>query len=243
MFEPIDRLDDAFTHNLYKSIVERIRKMIREGTLKVGDKLPSERELAELFQVSRVPVREALKILDFMGVVRYVRGEGVYVKEVAIADLVDKIDYVAEPSKDILQELFEAREAIEVKALRLACQKRTEDDIAKMDKSIEKMEKEISTGTSIVFESQHFHTLIVKASRNQILIRLHESLLDIQEMARKRSLSIRERIHQPSEFHRQILDAIIQRDADRATASMIEHLHDAKMALIKATEGKAADSM
>jgi len=112
--------------------------MIIEGKIKVGDKLPSERELAEMFQVSRVPVREALKVMEFMEVIQYVPGDGIYLKSININDLISKIDFMIETSTDIISDLFEARQAIELKAVELAAIKRTDADLLAMEKYIKR---------------------------------------------------------------------------------------------------------
>ena len=80
---------------LYSQIVGHIRNWIRSGRFREGDALPSERELAATFNVSRVPVREALKILEFLGVVHYVRGRGVRVKKMRISDLLGNLEFPA----------------------------------------------------------------------------------------------------------------------------------------------------
>jgi GntR family transcriptional repressor for pyruvate dehydrogenase complex len=242
MFEAIDRSSEISSYNLYKTIVDRICLMIKDGTLKVGDKLPSERELAELFQVSRIPVREALKILDFMGIIQYVRGGGVYVKKASFPDMIEKIDLVVEPSADILVSLFDAREAIELKAVELACLHRSDDDIAKMEKSIADLDPATAGRTASVAASREFHTLVVRASRNQILVRLHENLIEVQELARERLLYARDRVLRAADFHRRILEAIVRRDSEAAVSIMRAHLQKAKGELMKeaAESGKSS---
>ena len=84
MQQPIDKIIDKSSNALYTQIVQQIRQWIKEGRLKEGDQLPSERELAQIFDVSRVPVREALKILEFLGAVQHIRGKGVFVKKINV---------------------------------------------------------------------------------------------------------------------------------------------------------------
>ncbi|MDD5170205.1 MAG: GntR family transcriptional regulator, partial [Syntrophales bacterium] len=135
MYEPITRASEVHAVRLYEIIVERIKRMILEGELKAGDRLPSERELADMFQVSRVPVREALKILEFMEILQHVRGDGIYLKSVGVNDLLSKMDFMVETSSDIISDLFEARGALEVKAVELAAIRRTDADLQAMAKS------------------------------------------------------------------------------------------------------------
>jgi GntR family transcriptional repressor for pyruvate dehydrogenase complex len=118
---------------LYAQIVGRIRQWVREGKLKEDELLPSERELAAVFNVSRVPVREALKTLEFLGVVQRVRGKGVAVKRVTINHVLSHIEFLLVDPLSTLQDLFEVREALEVQAAGLAAIRRTNKDIEEMD--------------------------------------------------------------------------------------------------------------
>lgn len=96
LFPPVDRFKMAAPTRLYESIIADISDRISRGVLKPGDILPSERELAEQFQLSRIPVREALKILEFLGVISYVPGKGMYVQPLEVPALVSKIFFWAE---------------------------------------------------------------------------------------------------------------------------------------------------
>ena len=80
----------------YEYVIDNIRQMIADGELKAGQKLPSERELAEKFNVSRVPIREALKILEYMGVLDSSPGDGTYVKNTSAQSLVSKMNFIME---------------------------------------------------------------------------------------------------------------------------------------------------
>ena len=83
----------------YEYVIDNIRQMIADGELQAGQKLPSERELAEKFNVSRVPIREALKILEYMGVLDSSPGDGTYVKNTSAQSLVSKMDFPSTPRR------------------------------------------------------------------------------------------------------------------------------------------------
>lgn len=78
--------------------------MITRGELKCGERIPSERDLAARFNVSRVPIREALKILEYMGVLDSSRGDGTYVKNIVVEDLIGRLDFPITATADTLME-------------------------------------------------------------------------------------------------------------------------------------------
>ena len=159
-------------------IVERIRTCIQEGQFKEGDPLPSERELAQLFDVSRVPVREALKILAFMGVIEYVKGKGSFVKRLSMSNMLENIDFLLMSPLHTMVDLFEAREAIELQATRLAAQRRSEEDIYAIKAVIAEMESNIKMGIDVYDASMKFHSAIIAASHNTVLVKINEFLAD-----------------------------------------------------------------
>lgn len=176
MFKPIDKLIDNQPNRYYEKIIDSIRTMMMNGDLTIGGKLPSERELAEMFNVSRVPVREALKVLEFMGVVQNIRGEGMYIQNLDISNLIDKLDFAIETTGDTIEELFELRETLETTAAKLAAQRRTDKDIQKMKAAIDEMEFNIAKGAAVYESSYHFHNAVIKAAKNKVLYRVYESL-------------------------------------------------------------------
>jgi GntR family transcriptional regulator, transcriptional repressor for pyruvate dehydrogenase complex len=230
--KPLEKIIDKSSDALYTQIVQRIRNWIQEGTLKEGDPLPSERELAQLFDVSRVPVREALKILDFMGAVEHVRGKGVFVKKINMSQVMNSIDFLMVDPVHALLDLFEAREAIELQATRLAAQRRTADDIAAMETVIAEMERNITVGVDVYDASTKFHSAVIAASHNSVISKINEFLADLLRYSRKQSLANPGRHETALAFHKKILQKIIEGDADGAVAVMAEHLRQAKAVIM-----------
>ncbi len=224
MYKPIARASEAQSVRLYEIIINRIKAMILDGNLKVGDKLPSERELAEMFQVSRVPVREALKVLEFMEIIQNIPGDGLYLKYVDINDLLLKIDFMIETSSDIISDLFEARQAIELKAVELASARRTEADIQAMDDILNEMAADIARGGDGIQAATQFHTAISKASKNKVLTRINDLLNTLTEMSRETSLKEHGQAPVALVFHRQILEKIKEQNILEAKQLMQEHL-------------------
>ena len=225
---PINRDEIKESDALYVQVVERIRQWILTGHLKDGDMLPSERDLAKIFDVSRVPVREALKVLEFLGAVQHIRGKGVYVRKIGIQQLLRNIDFLMVSPKQLLAELYETRQGLESEAAILAAQRRSEQDLLDMEGAIFEMEKVIALSGDAGAASIHFHTALIKASHNEILIRINEMLRDLLEFSRRRSLQKPSRYEGVLKDHRFILEKIRQRDGEGAAKALRKHLEVAK---------------
>ena len=234
MFQPLNRLKSQGPPSLYHQVVNNIRELVLKGQLKIGEKLPSERELAEMYGVSRVPVREALKTLEFMGIVQSLRGDGVYVREIQTSDLLENIEFaVQDDVNDMLLELFEAREAIEVKAVQLAALRRTDEDLEEMQEAVLDMERDLLLNRDASMSSYKFHLGIIKASHNRVIYRIHDSLSDLSKLSRRKSLGVKGRSEVAFHFHKQLLQKIREKNAEEAGAIMVEHLRHASLAIEK----------
>ena len=158
----------------YEYVIDNIRQMIADGELQAGQKLPSERELAEKFNVSRVPIREALKILEYMGVLDSSPGDGTYVKNTSAQSLVSKMDFSFDATADTIRDLLELRIVLETFAAYHAAQRRTDEDIASIQKLLRDMReaKKVNDGTEESVQnlrklSHGFHQALVRARRGR----------------------------------------------------------------------------
>ncbi|MDF2874654.1 MAG: GntR domain protein [Sporomusa sp.] len=227
---------DKSSDNLYMQIVEDIRNAIRKGQLQDGHLLPSERELAQFYDVSRVPVREALKVLEFLGVVRHIRGKGVFVKKIRMQQVLDHFDFMIMDPVHGLLDLFEAREAIELQAVRLAAQRRSAADMEAMEAAIVEMQLNIALGKEVDAASIKFHTAIVDATHNQVIQKINEYLSDMLSVSRQYSLKDRIRHEVALGYHRRIQEKIVAQDVDGAVEAMREHLEQARQVILKQVE-------
>ncbi|MEG2172206.1 MAG: FadR/GntR family transcriptional regulator [Desulfovibrionaceae bacterium] len=212
---------------LYLQIVQRIRQAIATGAIAPDTSLPSERELAISFGVSRIPVREALKILEFLGVVEQVRGKGVVVRTVDMGAMLDIIDFAVTDPLKTLTDLFETREALEVMAANLAASRATPKDLESMERSIVQMEVEIRMSLSVTDASKNFHFAMVQASHNTLLIRMYNCLYNMLEYSRSRSLRTYSRHSSVLRNHRTIFEHIRRGDGVAAAEAMRGHLRSA----------------
>jgi len=212
--------------NLSDQIVRQIKAMIESELINPGDRLPSERELAQMLSVSRLPLREALKSLQQINVLE-VRQTGYYVRGLESSKLLDFFNG-AISNRNLLAELKDARIVIELKAVELACQNRTEEDVQRMSDSLDRMDQMIKVGDKGVIEySMSFHNDIVAASGNRLFVAIMACMSTVLYEGRKKSLEIDNRYITATVEHRKILQAIIDKNSELAIQLMTNHLETA----------------
>lgn len=212
--------------NLSDQVMEKIRSMIVAGELKQGDKLPSERELSVMFQISRLPLREALKSLQTLNVVETRIGGGYFIKGLGASNLISFIERTTERHHETLESWKEARITIEVAAVDLACVRRTDEDIDLMrdanDRMMQALEK--NEEEEVLFDSMEFHNAVMEASKNHFYKTIMDCFKEVQYQGRRKSWEITERYHQAFREHNDIMEAIVERNAAKAKRLMKLHL-------------------
>ncbi|SDM27532.1 FadR/GntR family transcriptional regulator [Kriegella aquimaris] len=154
---------------IQNAIISKIRELINYKNLEPGDKLPSERMLAEKFGVSRSNVREAIQKLEFYGLLFSKPQSGTFVAEIgqiAMNGIMEDILRLEEPD---FKSLVETRILLELKTVRLAAQRRTGEDLEKMGKALDAYSKKVLNGEDAVQEDLLFHLAIAKASGNSTI--------------------------------------------------------------------------
>jgi len=210
--------------NYSDQIITEIKNMIERGELKPGDKLPPERELAVKWGVSRLPIREALKTLQFIKVLEGRQGEGYTVKSLDHARLLDLIEETSEVEK-IMDDYTEVRLTLEVKAAELACLRRTERDLERMAKAIEEMEDELREDPQGgVRGSLRFHDALLGASHNKLIQSIYYFYNEIVYEGRLRTKKIPGSYEEALRAHKAIFAAIRDRDSITAAELMKEHI-------------------
>jgi len=231
MYQPLNKLNMQGEGSLYHQVIDNIRNLVLNGKLRVGDKLPSERELAEMYGVSRVPIREALKTLEFLGIVQSVRGDGVYIQNIQAKNLLENVEFAVQDDSDLLPDLFEARVAIEVKAAQLAALRRNDAELEAMLEAVLDMERDLLLKRDASISSYKFHLAIIKASHNRVLYRIHDNLSDLLKLSRQKSLSVKGHSEVALDFHKQLLNKIREKKAEEAGTLMAEHLYKASLVI------------
>jgi DNA-binding FadR family transcriptional regulator len=213
----------------YEQVADQLRELIVSGQLERGERLPNETVLAREFGVSRATVREALRLLTAQSMIRTAKGAGggTYVTLPTVDHVSEflnsALELLAAAEHVTLDELLEAREALEVPAARMAAQRRTDEAVERLESTIPPDPPELSATEEFVYNAD-FHTSVIAASGNAFLMMAAQPLFSIlQTNLARSSLGARfyRDIHQ---HHRAIVGAIDAGDGHRAEVEMRSHL-------------------
>lgn len=215
------------------NIVAQIKNAILSGLYRPGDKLPREIELRRAFNVSRVPLREALRSLEDMGLIKIKPGTlgGAFVAQMGFKSVSDSISNMMRLGKISSSEIMEFRILIEPNLSRLAAKRRTDWDIKQMEEMISTRDKVLKAGEIPIVSSIDFHQAIARAAKNPIAILVMDAIGEVfMEHFKKLSLSLKG--HQRIMiFHRKIFDYIKNKDSEKSEHIMHVHLMDAQKIL------------
>jgi len=211
--------------SLSDQLIQRIKDMIASGTLKSGDKLPSERELADAMNISRLPLREALKSLQILNVIELKPGKGYFVKGLDTSNMLGAFESASADNLKALTDLKEVRMIFELNAVELACSRRTEKDILKMKNANNEMKQSLHySEEKIMAASINFHKAILESCDNQLFSAIFACFKDVQYAGRRKSLEIKLRYENATQEHDRIITAITDRDAILAKQLLKDHL-------------------
>ena len=213
----------------YEQVADQLRELIVTSELAVGQRLPSESALAAEFGVSRATIREALRVLAAQGLIRTAKGAsgGSFVTLPTVDHISsfvhDNVNLLTETKRVTLEELLEARELVEVPAARLAAQRRSEDDIARLRETVPDDDARLGTSEEFTYNSE-FHTCMLDASRNTLLTVSAAPIFSVLQTNLARS-SLGRQFHREIHCHHlRILEAVEACDPDGAEAEMRDHL-------------------
>jgi GntR family transcriptional repressor for pyruvate dehydrogenase complex len=215
---------------MYVAIIDQVVGLIRDGSLAIGDKLPAERELAQLFGVSRPSVREALTAMEIIGLVEIRPGGGTYIAGLNMAPLVNVVSPLLAVQPNFETEILELRRMLDTEAAELAARRVTpeqadalEQAVTQMQAAVEQDDSERGAGADI-----RFHELIYHAGGNTVLKTAADYVVTIIEMsikeARELILGKPQNAVELLEQHKRILAAIKRNDPEKAARAMRDHL-------------------
>lgn len=211
-----------------EDVVEQIEQAILSGQLPPGDRLPSERELAEQFGLSRMTIRDALRVLESIGFIeiKLGAGGGAFVREPNFAPLNHSLSSMLKFKKATILELAEARKIVETATAELAAQRATAEDLEALRRAVETARQAYETGDS-AYSPQHsvdFHGALAKAAKNYVLDLTVNSFRTLFYEVLEQLLPTSDMAQRAITDHWAIYKAIEARDARRARELMIEHL-------------------
>lgn len=174
MFTPIK------TPKVYDQVIEQIKEKIKSGELKKGDKLPSEREMAEALCVSRTSVREAVKALEVVGLIESRQGAGNFIKTNFDNSLFEPLSVMFMLQESSLKEMYDLRKTLELECGRLASKNITEDELEHLTAILDRMYEAETEEESLELDIK-FHYVIAKSARNVLLINILEVISQLMD--------------------------------------------------------------
>lgn len=210
----------------YARVIEKVKKMILSGELKPGEKLPPEREFAEKLEVSRNSVREAIRIMNMMGIVSSQQGSGNYVTCEFQKSITETMAMMFAMDQVNDKQISQVRYSLEVLAFTLALDRVREEDLAKMEECVEKLDKNGDSKNNATLD-KIIHYTLARASGNQLLIDILEAcsgVFDILiEDMRYGILKNENRKTELNECHRHLVDALREGDREKGLQALKWH--------------------
>lgn len=217
---------------IYEQVIEQIQEKIFYGEFKNGDKLPSERELSEQMGVSRTSIREALRVLETMGVVESRQGEGNFICSNVNKSLIEPLSLIFKLNNGSWEDVIELRQALELETVKFASKRVTKEEADELKFIINKMEEEINNQNRneiLVNLDQKFHNKIASISKNYLIeclfltsSNLFEEFIDD---ARRKIVNKYSDERVLLNQHKEIYNAIISNDSNLAYKKMEEHMN------------------
>lgn len=207
-----------------EQVADRIRLMILDSTFPAGQPLPGERQLAERFGVSRGTVRDALRVLETIGLLATRHGQGTFPQELDVDRLVAPLASVLTYRHDLEDELLDVRRMFEPAVARVAATRITEGDLADLERILDAQRRKLKTRQLAIVEDTAFHGVLARATRNRVVVSIMATLNDLLVESRKLALKQEGRPGRSMQGHEAVVGALQRRDADAAAEAMRHHI-------------------
>lgn len=226
-----------------EAISAEILELLRQRELKPGDKLPPERELADMLGVSRPSLREALRALSIMKVVEVRQGDGTYVTALNPEELVEHLEFVFMLDESTTVQLFEARKIVETGNAALAAQRISSTELAALRHCLERSERSVDDPEAFMLADIELHEIITRAARNPLLERFMASIGTLSRASRHKTTHMIGVTATALADHRQIVAALEARDAQAASRAMLRHLEHIEQAAREAADQSSKETI
>lgn len=219
MVEPIKKI------NVAEQAIEKIYELVIEKNLKVGDSLPTERELVKILKISRSSLREAIRVLEMIGVISVTQGRGMVIESTKISNSIIKpLAFSIILNKNTFLELFEARKLIEVECAGLAAERITESELKKFKEICNLLKKhQHNREKSIKYEIK-LHEEITEIAKNNVLGDILSSIKKLLRESRDTTVPSQGVTLKTIKCHEKLIQAFEINDASKARKLMFEHL-------------------
>jgi GntR family transcriptional repressor for pyruvate dehydrogenase complex len=218
LIEPIKKIRVA------EEVADRIRTLIMDGTFPQGQPLPSERVLTEQFRVSRGSIRDALRMLETIGLIETQHGRGTFPHELTVDRLVAPLASMMAFQHVLQDELLDVRRMFEPAVARVAATRATDKDFADLQRILDAQQRKLKRGQSAIVEDTAFHAALARSTRNRVVVSLMATLNDLLVESRKLTLRQKGRPAKSIEGHEAVVAAMRRRDAEGAAQAMYKHI-------------------
>jgi GntR family transcriptional repressor for pyruvate dehydrogenase complex len=236
MLEPIKKT------RLYEKVIGQILNMVKNGELKPGDRLPTERDLAIQLHVSRTAIREALRSMEFMGLIESKVGGGTFIKEMTMDDLMDPFAAVLANNERLIIELIEVRLLLEVEIAKTAARRMSPKKAHLIENSLNLMKSELEAGRLGLEGDNAFHQALADAADNLAMMNITRLCSELLSQTREAALTVMEDRLLAIEHHQAIFEAVKNHDAAEAGRLMQIHLETAFHNLLEQHKAKMKQS-
>jgi GntR family transcriptional regulator, transcriptional repressor for pyruvate dehydrogenase complex len=220
VLSPVER------NSLADQVAKKLLDLVRTGNLKPGDQLPTERDLAQMLQVSRPSVREAMRGLQILGVVKTRQGGGAYISSLDAADLLGPLQFLITLNAQNVNALYESRVLIDGGIARMAAERLSIVDIDRLQGMVEVQRGLLNDPLGFRVSDTEFHRTIAESTGNPFLIRVSHSLYVLGMEYRRMASETPGVLQQSLADHRTIMAAFVARDPDAAQAAMEVHMRN-----------------
>jgi len=220
---------------LSDSVVDQLLDSIIAWDLKPGDRLPSERELAEQFGVSRTVIREAARSLAARGIIEVRSGSGLTVAAADSAALKAPMNFYLRSGEIPYERIHEVRCAIEIAVVGTAAQRATDEEIDRLEHEQRRFREAVESGDleTCAALDVDFHRNLAEFTHNSLFVVILDSIGDVLLEIRRQTMGMRGRPRKATRQHERIVRALRVHDADAARQAMQEHLEDSFQAWLK----------
>jgi DNA-binding FadR family transcriptional regulator len=235
---PASGLTPVARRSIVSDAREQITRLIVSGALKPGEKLPAERQLIELLGVSRPTLREGIAALTAMGILEARQGAGTFVSDLDPARIVEPLVLIVNLNSEVLRELFDVRRILESGAIQIAAEHIVDDELAELHRLLSELRAARGSLKRFMKLDIEFHRTIHRASHNELLIALLESVGHLARESRavtSQRPTVRTQAHRD---HVQIVKALEARDPLAAREAMLAHLDHMRNALDSALDAR-----
>lgn len=217
------------TSRLYEQIVQQIEESVLNGSLKPGDQLPAERELAQRLGVSRTAVREAVKTLREKGLVEAYSGRGTFITNGTSQAARQSFDLMVKiGQQEGSPHLAELRLMLEPGIAALAALRAKEDDLSSMRDAVAVMDKSQKDPGAYIEADLDFHLALAEAAGNPLILSLIDSIVGLLREQRIKIFNVEGGPQRGQFHHKRILEAVERRDAEMARSAMRAHLEQVR---------------